>query len=158
MRNIGKALHAIFIGLPGWWIGELLGLIPGPLRALFRERPRWVILDLSGDGIRVLKQTGARQHEIGGFAGPVAGAEAKSAVVKLLRRARAGASEATLVLRVGESRALRKRIELPLAAEENLNEVIGFEMDRQTPFKASEVYFADRTASRDVDRQRLAID
>ena len=149
-------MRAIFIGFPGWWIGELLGLIPGPLRVLFRERPRWTIVDLSSTGVRVLKRVGAKQSEIGRFEGAVTAPAAKSAVTKLLRRA--GSGEATAVLRIGESRALRKRIDLPLAAEENLKEVISFEMDRQTPFKSSEVYFAERIVSRDGESQRLGVD
>jgi len=36
---------------------------------------------------------------------------------------------------------LHKELKLPLAAEANLQQVLSFEMDRQTPFRASEVYF-----------------
>lgn len=36
---------------------------------------------------------------------------------------------------------LHKELKLPVAAEANLHQVLSFEMDRQTPFRANEVYF-----------------
>ncbi len=54
-------------------------------------------------------------------------------------------------------RVLARELELPLAAEENLYEVLRFEMDRQTPFRADEVYFDYRIVSRDNDTQKLRV-
>lgn len=39
---------------------------------------------------------------------------------------------------------LQKELKMPAATEANLQQVLSFEMDRQTPFKASEVYFGWR--------------
>lgn len=50
---------------------------------------------------------------------------------------------------------LRKDIELPLAAGENLNQVLGFELGGYTPFSASQAYFAGNVVREDRETQRL---
>ncbi len=46
------------------------------------------------------------------------------------------------LLRLNDNQALTKIVYLPAAAQENLQQVVGFELDRYTPFKADQVYFA----------------
>lgn len=62
-----------------------------------------------------------------------------------------------VVLRVPEREALQRTIRLPMAARENLREVIGFEMDRFTSLKAEEAYFDFEIAETDEARQQLAV-
>ena len=54
-------------------------------------------------------------------------------------------------------KVLARNLELPLAAEENLTEVLGFEMDRQTPFRANEVYFDYKVLKRDNAAQKIHV-
>lgn len=51
------------------------------------------------------------------------------------------------------SAILRKRLQLPAAAEARLQDVVGFEIDRQTPFSAEQVFFDTRLLSRRADGQ-----
>jgi general secretion pathway protein L len=44
-------------------------------------------------------------------------------------------------LLLDSKKVLHKELKLPEAAESNLQQVLTFEMDRQTPFRANEVYF-----------------
>lgn len=46
-----------------------------------------------------------------------------------------------LILAVPDEAVLQRSLHFPLAVEPNLPQVIAFEMDRQTPFKADQVYF-----------------
>ncbi|MCX8048578.1 MAG: PilN domain-containing protein [Methylohalobius sp.] len=62
----------------------------------------------------------------------------------------------TLLLLPGQY--LHKVIALPLAAEENLNQVIGFELDRQTPFSADQVYFTSRVLERNPPGRHLKVE
>jgi general secretion pathway protein L len=48
---------------------------------------------------------------------------------------------------------LRRRLTLPAAAADRLRDVLGFEIDRQTPFAANEVYFDARLLGRRGDGQ-----
>jgi general secretion pathway protein L len=54
--------------------------------------------------------------------------------------------------------ALRRRIVLPAAAEEHLAQVLSYEMDRHTPFRADQVYFDHRIQRRDEVARQLAIE
>jgi general secretion pathway protein L len=53
---------------------------------------------------------------------------------------------------------LRKSLALPLAVEENLRQVIGYDLDRHTPFKPDELYFDAAVASRDASRGVLRVE
>lgn len=54
--------------------------------------------------------------------------------------------------------ALTCRVNLPAATEENLREVLGFEMERLTPFKASDVYFDGRVVARDAQARQIEVE
>jgi general secretion pathway protein L len=56
---------------------------------------------------------------------------------------------------VSPQHVLRKRVVLPMATEENLRDVVGFDMDRQTPFNVDQVYFGAAVVSRDAARDRI---
>jgi general secretion pathway protein L len=56
------------------------------------------------------------------------------------------------ILRLPPADVLEKTVELPLAAQSELDQVLEFEMDRQTPFNVEELYWDHRIVS--VDRQR----
>ena len=53
---------------------------------------------------------------------------------------------------------LRKALDLPLAAEDDLDQLLRFEMDRLTPFRAEDVVFAQRVLERDPERQRMTVE
>ena len=50
-------------------------------------------------------------------------------------------AEPQIILLVADEKVLKKTILLPPAALENLREVLGYEMDRRTPFSVEQVYF-----------------
>jgi len=66
------------------------------------------------------------------------------------------ASPAT-VLRLDERDVLGKTVSLPLAAEREIDQVLAFEMDRETPFKAEELYWNHRVAAVDRQNGRLSV-
>jgi general secretion pathway protein L len=61
--------------------------------------------------------------------------------------------EATTILAIDIGAVLSKDLMLPTAAESNLAQVLAFEMDRQTPFKASEIYYDWEVVERDLSGQ-----
>ena len=50
--------------------------------------------------------------------------------------------KAPVLIRLSGLDAIQKEISLPLAAKENLEQVVAYELDRYTPFKPEQVYFA----------------
>lgn len=61
------------------------------------------------------------------------------------------------VLRVAKADVLEKRLTLPLAAQGELDQALAFEMDRETPFTADEVYWVYNVETVDRQRGRLAV-
>ena len=57
-----------------------------------------------------------------------------------------------VVVRVSAAEVLSKTVTLPLAAERDLDSVLGFEMDRETPFTVEEVYWSRRIEGRQGDK------
>jgi general secretion pathway protein L len=53
---------------------------------------------------------------------------------------------------------LSRTLTLPLAAEDNLRQVLGFELDRQTPFRSDQVYFDFRIAKRDPASRQMQVE
>ena len=68
---------------------------------------------------------------------------------------------AELILRLTKGQALTRVFKLPAVAEENLQQVTAFEMDRLTPFNANQVYYdvklQDRLAATRQIRVELAL-
>ena len=62
------------------------------------------------------------------------------------------------VLRFPSSQALIRSVSLPAAAEKNLRQVAGFEMDRLTPFTASQVYYDATVLDRQLEQRRLRVE
>lgn len=70
----------------------------------------------------------------------------------------AGNDPRDLALTVPDSRVLRKILTLPLATEENLRQVLEFQIEQHTPFPPSHVYFGYVVASRDFERGQLTVE
>ena len=123
-----------------WWGGELAALVPNGLRRLFQADTGQIVFDVSGEKI-LIQQVSQRSHrEIGRVDArpddPAVEAAALAPIVGQLRLDRFD-----VVLRIPAAHALKKALILPRAAAENLRQVLTFEMDRQTPFSADQVYF-----------------
>jgi general secretion pathway protein L len=123
-----------------WWGSELVGCLPGGLRRLFgRRRPRLVI-EVGQDRARFSNSRGGNLQHLGDLDLQVEQGPAQAAMAKrILRGSRSGST--ALEVRMPRERVLRRIVELPSAASENLREVLAFEMDRHTPFRAEEVYY-----------------
>ncbi len=62
-----------------------------------------------------------------------------------------------VVLRPPSGALLERQLALPLAAERGLQRLIGYEMNRQTPFAADEVFWTCSVVQRDRTQGRLSV-
>ena len=133
-----------------WWGRELVALLPARWRALLSERADALLLEAQGAEVAMWRQSGERTRELGtiSLAEPVD--VQKAAFLRL--RSQLDDPDLRRVYCIPSERTLRRLISLPSAAENNLRQVLAFEMDRQTPFKADQVYFDYRILSRTGDR------
>jgi general secretion pathway protein L len=135
-----------------WWLSQLAELLPRSLRRSGAGQDDAVLvtpIGLLGQGIDAvaldLRRNG-RETELGRFS---LGAADLAQTVRAAGR--------PVVLRLPEGDLLGKTVSLPLAAERNLKQVLAFEMDRETPFAADELYWTHRVAAADRKNGRLSI-
>jgi general secretion pathway protein L len=140
-----------------WWLGELRACLPNAISGvLFGATERLEVALGGGKASFVLRRNGDAR-ELGSVAlDTQSGKATEKAARRLLRRDRGAAGHVTLRLPAGQ--VLRPNIEVPIAAAENLLEVLAFEMDRHTPFSADEVLFDFRVAGSDAELQRLNVE
>jgi general secretion pathway protein L len=68
---------------------------------------------------------------------------------------RADREDLRVALLLPPSAVLRRTVTLPIAARENLAQVMAFEMDRQTPFSVAQVYYAVRELDSSAGEGRI---
>jgi general secretion pathway protein L len=131
-----------------WWSGELFQLLPENLQKAIAQRQQKLYVEVDNDKLLLSLGNHAAQREVLRLALDAAGAEDAD----IPREAQ------QTILLLPDDKVLAKRIALPAAAEENLREVLGFEMDLHTPFEASEVYYDYTVVGRDSARQQVTVD
>ena len=62
------------------------------------------------------------------------------------------------VLEVPSSKVLRRSVRLPIATEENLRQVLEFQMEQYTPFTAGQLYFSHSVLARDFDKGLIEVE
>lgn len=139
-----------------WWGTELLACLPERWRKLLGGRSEALLIELGDSDIVVLHESGSDIREFGRVALDQP-ADSQAAEIRMMR-GRIENPGVRLVFCVPESRALTRNLTLPAAAEENLRQVLTFEMDRQTPFKADQVYFDSRISARDAASRSLRVE
>jgi general secretion pathway protein L len=136
-----------------WWTGELAQMVPERFAAL-GGASRVPQVAVEGDQLVLVepKTTGTMRESVPVVQEPQ---QARGAVRQMLERAGEARGRARLVLAKHE--ALVRRATMPAATEENLAQVLSFEMDRLTPFRAEEVYFDHRVVGRDAAAASLVV-
>ena len=138
-----------------WWRSEMLRLMPERF-AMMGGATGLPLLFIEGDQLVALDP-----HD--------AGAAEKRVDLAGLDGQRRRATVRTMLEGMGETRgraraalrreeALMRRVTLPAATEENLAQVLAFEMDRLSPFKADEIYFDQRVVSRDGGNGQIVVE
>jgi general secretion pathway protein L len=136
-----------------WWTGELAQMVPERFAAL-GGATRVPQLAVEGDRLVLVEPRVAGAPGAGVAIGQDP-AQARGAVRALLERAGEARGRARLVL--AQDEALVRRATMPAATEENLAQVLSFEMDRLTPFRTDEVYFDHRVLARDAAAATLVV-
>jgi len=137
-----------------WWLRELEFLVPEKLSQWVFEKQSFIIVRPEGnrlaltyviarEGVYAASQSGTGAAD--GQVEPLAVLERDAlgiAQYKALLARDERLAKANLILRLTGQEAIQKELALPAAAKENLSQVVSYELDRYTPFKAEQVYFA----------------
>lgn len=124
-----------------WWSGEMLQIVPRRVRELIDRQERVLIVAAEGDRLEARLLPALESPNEDSTDPGTLWPEADIAIVEL-----------------SPLQAFRRRVSLPFGTEDRLTDVLGYEMDRLTPYAQEDVYFDFRVASRDSERRVVNID
>jgi general secretion pathway protein L len=135
-----------------WWLRQMLDLVParwrrrqaGPANAVV------VALDDGDGGADLLWRRDHREISLGRFRLDEAG-------LRLARATLGNRRAPAVVVRLPPGFLLERQVMLPLAAEQGLDRVVRYEMDRFTPFAADEVFWSCAVHRRDRAQGKLSL-
>lgn len=149
-----------------WWRNELTALLPQKYFERFSRSVNQLRVAVSESEIIVYHENGGRTRALGrqlrtrSDKPQSASEQVEAHAQQELLRAQIQALKpkpSRVILAVAPGLSLTKELQLPLAAQQDLTQVLTFEMDRQTPFRADSVYFDYRVMRRDAARKQLAV-
>lgn len=129
-----------------WWMTELYGLLPANLKVLVENNNQHLILSAGADDFLLQHKNGDKILDIGRIPSLDEGCELT--LPDDIRQT---------ILILPRDKVLSRELTLPLATEENLREVLSFEMGRETPFTADSVYFDYRITGRQASSKTLSL-
>jgi len=150
MLDLNSTIDMDFKTFLRWWRRELEFLVPEKIKQLVNDKRGYIIISPLGNGV----SEGARMtltYTLDGQAEHLATLERNESAIaqyKALQEHDERLAKATVILRLTGQYAIQKDLGLPAAAKENLHQVLAYELDRYTPFKAEQVYFSVKLADK----------
>ena len=135
-----------------WWVSQMRDLMPERARPAEASAGEILIIesDAAGSMLTASMRRGDRVTQVGRFPSDPTGLTA-------LRNAAAlGGRDIPVWLRPA-AMMLEKQLTFPLAAERELGRVLAYEMDRETPFTADEVWWKWHVDARDKAQGQLTL-
>ena len=149
LRRIDGSLRPRLRGFRQWWGRSLAAWLPARVRDLFGLSPQRLLLQPTDGDLRLSLWRGEEIRLLADMPLPPAVAEQGDPLGRLLSPPMARVPRWLLL---PGSAVLRRRLVLPAAAGDRLREVLGFEIDRQTPFSAADVSYDARAVDRRGDQ------
>lgn len=138
MLNLDSTINLDFKKFLRWWGRELSFLLPDNLKRIFNDSQGLLIVRPSEYKLVLFYEINGDVEQIAEFQRDSDGiAELKALLEKDGRF-----DKTECVIRLNHQYALAKELVFPAAAAENLQQVVAYELDRYTPFKSEQVYFA----------------
>ncbi|MFZ2450706.1 MAG: PilN domain-containing protein [Methylovulum miyakonense] len=138
MLNLNSTIDMDFKRFLRWWRRELDFLIPEKIKQLVNDRQGFIIVSPEPAYL-------ALAYGLDGQVQPLARLERNEAGIaqfKALQDSDEKFAKASVIIRLTGQDAIHRELTLPAAAKENLQQVVAYELDRYTPFKAGQAYFA----------------
>ncbi|QYZ67222.1 MAG: hypothetical protein OI74_15280 [Gammaproteobacteria bacterium (ex Lamellibrachia satsuma)] len=148
-RSMLASLSTEVSGFGSWWVSELTGMMPEFLKRMVLSGKIYRI-EIDGEDFVARRMEKAGSSSVVVAVGRVDGRQEDNQETHL-RDAR----KVELIL--PSDYILNKTLTLPKAAEENLREVISFQMKRETPFEPSQVYYDYLVTGRDKKSKTVQV-
>ena len=137
MLKLDSTIDLEFKRFIRWWTRELGFLVPEKIKQLVNNKQGFIIVSPKGDQ---LEMTYVYNGQIEPLDIPENGA--RGLTFQRLCEKDERLVKANIILRLTGQDAIQKKLNLPVAAKDNLYQVVAYELDRYTPFKTEQVYFA----------------
>ncbi len=137
VQSAGRGIR----GFLAWWGAGLASWLPPRWRQLLAASTDRLLLQLEGDGIRLRRQIAGELQDLATLPVPAARGIQDDPLANVLT---GPAADLPRWLLLPAASGLRRTLQLPGAARERLREVLGFEIERQTPFAAADVVYDGR--------------
>jgi general secretion pathway protein L len=140
-----------------WWLGQMAELLPGSRRGAGGRKGTALVLvpDLSiQPGPPAMTARIEKRGRVERLGRVVLDSEGLRAL-KNAAQGQGRSLETRIEMPAGAM--LEKRLTLPFAAERDLDRVLGFELDRETPFAVDEIYWGSAIEHRDRGRRRITV-
>ncbi len=135
-----------------WWLSQLAEWVPPRFRGRLGPSRDALVLEPGRKRTQVYALIKGKKHE---FDDVVAAdlAARRTALQRFLN----GLPERPerIEVRLPQGRFLQRNLELPLAAADNLNEAVGFQLDRLAPFNPEDAIYQCGVVERDAAARRL---
>ena len=129
-------------------------MLPQRWRELLDGQDAQLLLRMDGDELQVHRQGRGIDERVGSIT-MQAGQDVVAAFRKLVGETGARQSRCFLLR---NDMVLRRRLPLPAAAVANARTLLGFEIDRQTPFRADQVQYDYRVLPADAGSRQLLVE
>ena len=124
-----------------WWSAGLAAWLPAGWRQALAASSDRLLLQVQGEQLQLRRLGSAGIQDVANLPPPPSRGDGMDPLAGVLVRE---AAELPRWLLLPSASGLRRSLLLPAAARERLREVLGFEIERQTPFAASDVLYDGR--------------
>ena len=135
-----------------WWTAELRAMLPASMARLIDGDTVATSVMVDERGVTILNTRAESGKPQVAERVPIDALASNPLLRDLIA---AGRDRVRLVLTPDQ--AMVKSITLPIATEENLREVVGFELDRHTPFTPEQAYYDAQIVRRDTQQEKIVV-
>lgn len=149
--TLARYLRLLDIGVfLRWWLDGLAACVPATMRSWFSVSATRMVLDVLDDEMMLLHREGDEPEELGRY-------HLQTLAAGDLRGQLNKTKNKRSILRLPTDKVLTKDMTLPSAAEANLRQIVGFEMDRLTPFTPDKLYYDVYVLDRRLASRRIQV-
>ncbi len=149
MKDLIQSLEKFY----KWWVKGISYLLPAKLYKKLQRKQHYLVVEADNQKLYLKYSINNTDYPVREWTLDIDDEQYTHQINSEIRQSIPG--NTTTILRVTDKSVLQRDVVLPLAASNNLKEILGFEMDRLTPFKAEQVYFDWEIKNKDAQQQKI---
>lgn len=134
-----------------WWSHEILQVVPARFRDALDQQERVLFVSVQESDLVLEYRHGPDRKPVDRISllgEPDSGEASQSEAPETDQ----------VIVELSATHAARRQVSLPVGTEDRMADVLGYEMDRLTPYANGDVYFDYQIAARDADRKTVRVE